>query len=146
VNRIARVNFAVVPVVLTAILAHLACPACWPLFAGLVSWMGLSFLLSEKYLPPLTAVCLALAMAALGYSAFRQRRYGPLLLAMVGAALIVAGIFVLDAIAVTLCGAVVLVTSFVWNSRPRANGATACAPCANSPSMKVECSDAITNP
>lgn len=76
-KRIARINLAVVPAVLTALLAHLACPACWPLFAAALSWMGLSFLLSEKYLPPLTAICLALALIALGYTAVKQRRYGP---------------------------------------------------------------------
>lgn len=142
-KRVARINLAVVPAVLTALLAHLACPACWPAFAAALSWAGLSSVLSEKYLPPVTAVCLALALIALGYAARKQRRYGPLMLATFGAAMIVAGLLLLDPFALTIGGASVLAASLVWNSWPRAAGASVCAPCANSPSTKEERSNAI---
>ncbi len=43
--------------------------ASWPAYAGLLSSVGLGFLISAKYLLPLTVVFLIFALAALGFRA-----------------------------------------------------------------------------
>jgi hypothetical protein len=59
---------AVVPAVTMALISHAGvCPACWPLIGGLMSSLGVTFLIETRYLLPLMIGCLALAVAALSY-------------------------------------------------------------------------------
>ena len=74
-----------------SVLPKLMCPMCWPAYAGVVSAFGLGFLISTKYLLPLTVAFLALTASALGFRASRRHGYGPLWLGLVAAALIVTG-------------------------------------------------------
>ena len=57
-----RQGLAVVPSIGFSMLPKLACPACWPVYAGLLTSIGLGFLISVKYLLPLTAAFLVLAL------------------------------------------------------------------------------------
>lgn len=41
------------PGVTVSLLPKLMCPACWPAYAGLLSSLGLGFLISARYLLPL---------------------------------------------------------------------------------------------
>lgn len=72
------------------------CPACWPAYAGVLGSLGLGFLLSSTYLLPVTAALLGLALASLAFRAKARRAYGPFSLGLVGAALAIAGKFVLS--------------------------------------------------
>jgi hypothetical protein len=106
-----------VPAVTIALISHAGlCPACWPLIGGLMSSLGVTFLIETRYLLPLMIGCLALAVAALSYGA--RRNYRPFALGIVASGLILIGSFVLDAAPVTLGGACLLVGAYVWSSRP----------------------------
>ncbi len=72
--------------------------------------------METAYLLPLTASCLFLAVAALGFRANRRRGYGPLVVGVLAAILLVVGKFVLDS-NVAVYGAVLsLIAASVWNS------------------------------
>src|SRR2546422_4333487 len=62
------------PGVAVSLLPKLVCPMCWPAYAGLLSSVGLGFLISAAYLLPFTAGFLALALAAMGFRANRDRK------------------------------------------------------------------------
>ena len=70
-------TLAALPGIGVSLLPKLMCPACWPAYAGLVSALGLGFLISTQYLLPLTVVFLALTAWVLGYRA--SRRHGAVL-------------------------------------------------------------------
>ena len=85
------------PSVGVSILPKLACPACWPAYAGLLSSVGLGFLISTVYLLPLTAAFLVLTVAALLFRANKRRGYGPFVLGLVA-------------------GSAILLAKFAWES------------------------------
>src|SRR5260370_24355167 len=92
---------AVVPAVTITLISHAGvCPACWPLIGGLMSSLGVTFLIETRYLLPLMIGCLALAVAALSYGA--RRNYRPFALVIVASGLIFIVGFVLHARSVTI--------------------------------------------
>ena len=102
-----------------SLLPKLACPLCWPAYAGLLSSVGLGFLISTKYLLPLTAVFLILAVGALALRAKERQGYGPFVLGLFAAAGVLVAKFEWESIP-TLYGAVaLLVVVSVWNLWPR---------------------------
>ena len=92
------------------------CPACWSAYAGLSSLLGLSFVVEEQYLLPLTCALLALALAALGLQARRQRRYGPWLLAACAALATLAGKFAFEHDGLMYTGIGSLLLASLWSS------------------------------
>jgi len=125
---------ALIPALAAAIVPHLACPACWPAYTGLLGSLGLGFLvpflIQTKYLLPLTMLALLVAVAALGFRAPRRRGYGPLLVGLTGAGLVVAGKFVLtESDPAVLGGLGLLVGASVWNSWPRRIISPECPSC-----------------
>ncbi len=117
-NLTFKQTVAALPGIGVSLLPKLMCPACWPAYAGLVSALGLGFLISAKYLLPLTVGFLAITALALGYHASRRHGYGPLWLGLVAAAVIVTGKFYIDAARATYTGVALLVAASVWNSWP----------------------------
>jgi hypothetical protein len=89
-------SLAVLPGIGVSLLPKLVCPMCWPAYAGLVSALGLGFLISTKYLLPLTVAFLALA-----------------------AAVILTGKFYFDAAPAAYAGVGLLIAALVWNGWPR---------------------------
>ena len=67
-------------------LPKLACPLCWPAYAGLLSSVGLGFLISAQYLFAVTIGFLVLALAALAFRAKHRHGYGPFSMGLVAAA------------------------------------------------------------
>lgn len=125
---------ALIPACTAAIVPNLACPACWPAYAGILSSLGLGFLvpflMQTKYLLPLTMLALLVAVAALAFRARHRRGYGPLLVGLVGAALVVAGKFVLaESDSAVLAGLALLVGASVWNSWPKRTHSPTCPSC-----------------
>ncbi len=112
-------SLAALPGIGVSALPKLMCPACWPAYAGIVSALGLGFLISEKYLLPLTAGFLAVTAVALGFRASRRHGHGPLGLGVVAAAVILAGKFYFDVTQATYAGVGLLVAASLWNSWPR---------------------------
>src|SRR5712691_4401953 len=76
-----------------SLLPKLACPFCWPAYAGLLSSVGLGFLVSAAYLLPLTAAFLVIALGAMAFKANSRRGYGPFLLGLIAAAAVLLGKF-----------------------------------------------------
>jgi len=73
-----RRTMGALPGVGVSLLPKLMCPACWPAYAGIISALGLGFLISAKYLLLLTAVFLSITLLTLGFKASRRNGYGPL--------------------------------------------------------------------
>lgn len=114
-----RLNLAMLPGIGAALLPKVACPACWPAYAGFLSSVGLGFLVRTAYLLPLTAVFLAIAVFALAYRARRRRGYGPLSLGIVASAIVLFGKFYFESDPAMYAGLTVLVAASLWNSWPR---------------------------
>lgn len=126
-----RRNLALLPGVGFALLPKLACPACWPAYAGLLGTLGLGFLIGTAWLLPLTAVFLAVAVGALAYRAGERRGWRPFALGIAAAGLVLAGKFALDSEAAMAGGLALLVAASLWNTWPVPGPAVAaCAACA----------------
>ncbi len=117
-----------------ALLPKLACPACWPAYAGLLSSIGLGFLVSTRYLLPLTATFLVVAVGMLAFKANKRRGYIPFVLGVTAAALLMYGKFSLASNPVLYAGLGLLIVASVWNSWPIPIRCE-CAPSAESQSL-----------
>jgi mercuric ion transport protein len=104
------------------------CPACWPVYAGVLSVLGLGVLLSREYLVPLTVLFLAVAVLSLARRARERRGFGPLLLGILASVLIMTGKFSIESAVTAYLGVGLLVLSSVWNAWPRPAGAS-CPKC-----------------
>jgi len=133
-NTTMKQAMAALPAIGVSLLPKLMCPACWPAYAGVVSAVGLSFLISAKYLLPLTVVFLAITTVALGYRASRRHGYGPFWLGFLAAVVILMGKFFFDAELATYAGVGLLVAASIWNSWPRLAAAvpSCCVPAGES--------------
>lgn len=122
-------SLAVLPAIGAALLPKVACPACWPAYGGILSILGLGFLLDATWLLPATATFLAVALAALAFRARTRRGYLPLCVGSVGAVVVLAGKFVFDREAAMYAGIGLLVAASIWNSwpRPQRPSCSACA-------------------
>ena len=109
----------VVPAILLSILPVLSCPACWPAYAGVLSSLGVSFLMDVEWLLPLTGVALAVALFTLGFRARRRRGLRPLALGVAASAAILLGRIVVQVDVVVYIGAALLIGASVWNSWPK---------------------------
>jgi hypothetical protein len=118
-------SLALLPGVGVSLLPKLICPMCWPAYAGVVSALGLGFLISTRYLLPLTVAFLAITAAALGFRAPQRHGYGPLWLGLVASAVILTGKFYFDTARAVYVGVGLLIAASVWNSWPRRSVRTA---------------------
>lgn len=118
-----------VPGIGLSLLPKIACPACWPAYAGLLSSVGLGFLATTPYLLPMTAVFLLLAIGMLAFRARRRRGYWPFALGILASGLILFGKFSLASNPVLYAGLGLLILASVWNSWP-ATSRCICAPAA----------------
>ena len=110
--------------VIGAILAALCCAGA-PIIVSVLAAVGLGFLRSDAILLPFMTVALIIALWGFWSDARSHRGYGPLALAVVGAAALVAGVvFVHGMPAKVLIGAaaIALVGATLWNAQSR----TAC--------------------
>lgn len=118
-NRTWKQGILALPGVGVAMLPKLACPLCWPAYAGLLSSLGLSFLISTAYLLPLTVVFLILALAALAFRAKKRRGYGPFLLGFIAAAAVLLGKFLWESNPMSYGAVGILVVASLRNAWPR---------------------------
>ncbi len=113
-----------------SMLPKLACPACWPAYAGLLSSVGLGFLISTAYLLPLTAAFLFLAVAALVFRANKRRGYGPFVLGLVAGSAVLLGKFAWESKLTMYSALGLLVVASLWNAWPlRDSEAAICPEC-----------------
>jgi hypothetical protein len=81
--------------------------------------LGVGFLASTRYLLPVTALLLAVAVASLFVGAPNRRGRAPFWTGTVAAVVILLGKFWIDAAMVTYAGVGLLVLASAWNAVPR---------------------------
>jgi len=106
------------PGVGVSLLPKLACPLCWPAYAGLLSSVGLGFLISAAYLLPLTAGFLVIALGGLAFKANSRHGYGPFLLGLLAAAAVLLGKFRWESSPTKYGAVALLVIASLWNAWP----------------------------
>lgn len=119
----------VLPAIGVAMLPKLACPACWPAYAGLLSSVGLGFLIETAYLLPLTVAFLVVAVGAQGIRARSRHGYGPFFAGLSAAAIVVAGKFLFYSDTAMYGGIVLLIGASVWNTWPKRRMSPSCPEC-----------------
>jgi len=124
-----RAWLPIVPAVGISLLPKLACPACWPAYAGLLSAVGLGFLIDTTYLLPLTVVFLVVAVGALGWRAGSRRGFGPFVLGLLAATVVIVGKFSFDSNSAMYGGIALLVGASLWNSWPKRSTSASCPAC-----------------
>ena len=102
-----------------SMLPKLACPACWPAYASVLSSIGLGFLISSVYLLPLTVGFLVLALGTMAFRASARRGYGPFLLGLAAAVGILVGKFMWESNPIMYSAVGLLVIASFWNMWPR---------------------------
>src|SRR5258708_6674405 len=117
------------PCIGVSLLPKLMCPLCWPAYAGLLSMLGLGFLISTVYLFPVTAVLLMLAAGSLAFRSSRRRGLRPFWLGLGAAVLVLVGKFYIESVVATYVGVILLVTASLWNIWPRHANAILCPAC-----------------
>lgn len=133
---------------LLVIFTRLLCPSCWPMYVGILSSMGLSFLIQKAWLMPLTMITLMFVMISLAYRANSRRGFKPFTLGMLGAMALFGGQFIFPSISIEKdllnwvliskwsmdVGAILLITASIWNGWPmkrdsmKANKCSSCMP------------------
>ena len=122
-----RSSLGALPAMGAAFLPKVACPACWPAYAGVLSAFGLTPLMQTRWLLPLTASVLVLAVGTLAFRARRRRGYGPFGLGILAAVLVLVGKFGFDNDSAMYVGVAFLVGASLWNAWPRRE--VSCAAC-----------------
>ena len=124
-----KTSLGVAPGILFAFLPKVACPACWPAYAGILSSLGLGFLLNASYLFPLTLSFLVVAVGALAFRAKRRRGYGPFIAGLASSVVVLLGKFAFDSDPAMYLGIAILMGASLWNSWPRKKGQDPCPVC-----------------
>ena len=117
-SRAWKPSLATIPGLGVSLLPKLACPLCWPAYAGLLSSLGLGFLTSARYLLPLTAAFLVVALAALAFRAKHRHGYGPFLVGLLAAVGVLLGKFQWESKPALYAGVGLLVVASLWNTWP----------------------------
>lgn len=112
-----------------ALLPKLLCPMCWPLYAGIVSSVGLGFLVGTAYLLPITSAFLILTVAVLGFRARQRRGFGPFVIGLVASVAVLIAKFYLESNPLMYGGVGLLVVASVWNAWPRKTNIAVCPSC-----------------
>ena len=113
-----RRTATVLPGIGVSLMPKLICPLCWPAYAGLLSAVGLGFLINARNLLVFTALFLVLAVTALAFRARRRRGYGPALVGVAASAAVLIGKFYLESPAIAYTAVCLLIAASVWNSWP----------------------------
>ena len=118
-----------VPGVGGALVAKLACPACWPLYTSALAAVGVRFVSPTGYRVPLVALVLALALGALALRGRSRRDYRPLSVGAAGALALAAGEFALHSEPLAIAGVAVLAGASLWAAWPGAKAQETCDAC-----------------
>lgn len=120
---------ALVPVIGTAALPKLICPACWPAYAGILSALGLGFINYTPYLLPFSILFVGAVLLSLAYRARTRRGYGPFWLGIIASAVLMTGKFGFDSDPFLYGGLIALIGASVWNAWSRRDRKRECPAC-----------------
>jgi hypothetical protein len=115
-------SLAALPGALLPLLPSVSCPACVAAYAGVLSSLGLGFVLSERVLAPVILALLAVGVAGVAWSTRSHRHAGPLAATLLGSIAVIAGRLVWRVPPVLYVGIALLVAASLWNlwlKRPR---------------------------
>ena len=101
-----------------ALLPNATCPACWPVYAGILSSFGLGFLMTGSYFYLVIGILLSISLFSLAYKAKTRRGYLPFWIGLSSAAIIIAGKYYALSDYVFYSGAFLLIIASVWNNIP----------------------------
>src|SRR6266852_2291161 len=93
-----------VPAVGASLLPKLICPMCWPAYAGIVSSLGLGFLIGTTYLLPVTAAFLVVSAGALAFRAPQRRGYAPFWTGVFATLVVLVGKFEFESVVAAYTG------------------------------------------
>src|SRR5215470_12970650 len=113
-----RRTASVLPGIGVALMPKLICPLCWPAYAGLLTAVGLGFLINSRNLMIVTALFLIVAVTALAFHAPQRRGYSPAIAGLVASIFILYGKFYLESPATMYAALGGLVAASVWDSWP----------------------------
>jgi hypothetical protein len=112
------------------------CPICFLAYFGIFGVATTSISRYQAWLPPVTAVWLALTIALLAFRAGRLRKYGPLALATAAGLSVFAGRFIIENHFILYAGIAALLVAAVWSSWSRTSaGPTSCSQCEPQPRL-----------
>lgn len=104
-----------IPAAVLPLLPSFSCPVCVAAYAGLLSSLGLGFLLTDRVQRPLIVAFLIVSVSGVGWAARQYKRVGPLVLVLVGSVGIVTGRLIWNIPPGLYVGVVCLVAGTVWN-------------------------------
>ena len=133
--------FAAVPGVGAALLPNVTCPACWPVYAGILSSLGLGFLMQGRYFYLVVSVLLGISLFSLKYKAGTRHGLGPFFLGVLATATILSGKVYSRSDYILYAGAAILIAASIWNNWPNkktvnvadAGGESFCPNCKTNP-------------
>ena len=120
---------AVLPGIGIALMPKVVCPLCWPAYAGILGAAGLTFLMEDRWLLPISAVFLLAALAALAWRARSRRGFGPLGVGTASAVGVLVGKFALESTITVYFGIAALVVACIWNAWPLRTVEPSCTAC-----------------
>ncbi len=100
------------------LLPNVTCPACWPIYAGILSSLGLGFLMTGPYFYLFTGILLSVSLSSLAYKAKSRRGYLPFWIGLSGAVIIIAGKYNALSDYIFYSGALLLIVASIWNNIP----------------------------
>ena len=101
-----------------ALLPNATCPACWPVYAGILSSLGLGFLMTGSYFYLFVGILLSISLFSLAYNAKTRRGYLPSWLGLLSAIIIIGGKYYTLSDYVFYSGAFFLIIASIWNNVP----------------------------
>ncbi len=101
-----------------ALMPNLACPACWPAYAGILSTLGLGFLINGPYFFLFIGILLSISLYSLAHKAKTRRGYLPFWLGCLSMVIIIVGKYYELPEYIFYSGAALLVIASVWNNVP----------------------------
>ena len=108
-------SLTAIPAAIVPVLPSFTCPLCLAAYAGVLSSLGLGFVLREDVQRPLMLVFLAFTVASVAWSTRRHRRSGPVAAVAVGSVAIIAGRLVWNVPPVVYAGIGLVVVGVLWN-------------------------------
>lgn len=103
------------PAAILPLLPAATCPFCLAAYAGVLSFLGLGYLLNEQVLAPLIVSALLLGIASIAWTTRSHKKAAPLVGAILGAAGVVAGRLVWNVPVLLYLGVALLLGASVWN-------------------------------
>lgn len=104
-----------IPAAVLPLLPSFSCPVCVAAYAGLLSSLGLGFLLTDRVQRPLVVFFLTIMLGSVVLATRQHRRLGPLYMVVPGALAVVAARIVWNVPWLVYAGVALLIVGTVWN-------------------------------